>query len=79
MKMDGLAYQNSKKILRRAFRKGAGETSGNVTRDISQNTLPFRDNVKFQAGEAVPAKEEVGRAQGHLIFRLHYDFGPQAR
>lgn len=30
---------------------------------ISQNTLPFRDNVKFKTGDAAPAKED-GRGSG---------------
>ena len=42
------------------YRKGAAEKNRNVTRDISQNTLPFRNNVKFKTGDMAPAKEDGG-------------------
>ena len=52
-------------------RKGALEESRNVTRDISQNTLCFRDKVKFQAGEAALATEDGG-GQPSDIWSLVY-------
>lgn len=61
MRMDGLASRNFKKIFKRAYRKGAVEKTRNVTKDVSQNMLPFRDNVKFKAEEQVPAKEDWRR------------------
>lgn len=51
------------------YRKGAVEKNRNVTRDISENTLPFRDNVKLKMGEAASAKEDAGRgAVSPVIF-----------
>lgn len=78
MKMDGLAYQNFKKILKRVYRKGAVEKNRNVTRDISQDTLPLRDNVKLKTGEVASAKEDVGRgAVSPVIFGVwsNHDLG----